>query len=476
MLGPFPPPSAERAIGIGFYGSRARGVPGRLKSAPEDFRVTEISNYPLPDEQGNYTVLRVVSHDWEQHELGAAIAHRLRLPAHSLEWAGTKDRRAVSERLVSYRGLPPSEPLALPRVELVEAYRARDGLVLGHHYGNSFDIRVEDLALPPAEAVPAFRAVEAELRERGGFPNFFGPQRFGEVRPITHEVGRWVVRGDIARAVEVYLVDRPADGKVGVGDEARRAYGEHHDPVRALREFPREYRFERTLLEHLAQGHRPERAFRALSRDLRLLFVHAFQAYLFNLWLSRRAAGGLALNAPVAGDTILRIGRDGTVRSREGIPVSADNLPDCADLVARGRAFVAGPLVGYETPRTSGPAGDLLAGVLQEQDVEPGMFRVRAAPEVASRGAWRPILVPVPPMGILTDGSDGVRLRFALPKGAYATVLLREFLKPPLERSLLIPGTRVAAPESLPNGPAVASTVRRTGPDGGGAAPASRPG
>jgi tRNA(Glu) U13 pseudouridine synthase TruD len=168
------------------------------------------------------------------------------------------------------------------------------------------------------------------------------------------------------------------------------------------------------------------------------------------------------------------------VRSREGIPVSADNLSECADLVARGRAFVAGPLVGYETTRTSGPAGDLLEGVLQEQDVEPGMFRVRAAPEVASRGAWRPILVPVPPMGILTDGSDGVRLRFALPKGAYATVLLREFLKPPLEppleRSLLIPGTRVAAPELLTDGPAVASTVRHTGPDGGGAAPASRPG
>ena len=166
-------------------------------------------------------MLRVVSHDWEQHELGAAIARRLRLPRNSLEWAGTKDRRAVAERLASYRGLPPAEPLDLPRVEVVEVYRARDGLVLGHHYGNSFDIRIDELLLPPADAVRAFRTIEAELRAAGGLPNFFGPQRFGEVRPITHEVGRWVVRGDIARAVDVYLVDRRRRGRKG--SETRRA-------------------------------------------------------------------------------------------------------------------------------------------------------------------------------------------------------------------------------------------------------------
>lgn len=401
----------------------------RLKATPDAFRVTEISSYPMPDPEGPFTVLRILSHDWEQHELSAAIARRLGLSTSSLDWAGTKDRRAVSARLVSYRGAPPPRDLDLPRVEVVEAYRARDGLVLGHHYGNAFDLRLDGLAAPPPEAAVSYRSIEEELRALGGFPNFFGPQRFGEVRPITHEVGRWVVRGDLARAVEVYLVDRPPEGREGVGDEARAAYREHHDPTRALREFPREYRFERTLLEHLAQGHPPERAFRALSRDLRLLFVHAFQAYLFNLWMTRRVERGLPLDRPVPGDHILRLGRDGTVRSREGIPISEDNLVECSELVIRGRARVAGPLVGYETPAVEGPAGALLEEILRDEGVDRPMFRVRAAPEVASQGAWRPILVPLPPLHIAPDGSDGVRFRFALPKGAYATVLLREFLK-----------------------------------------------
>jgi tRNA pseudouridine13 synthase len=422
------PPPAEQRIGLGFYATDAHGVPGRLKVSPEEFRVQEISSYPLPDDAGPFVVLRVRSRDWEQHELAAAIARRVGLAPHAVKWAGTKDRRAVSERLFSYRGpLPPPE-LGLRDVTVHEAYRARDGLVLGHHYGNAFDIGVAELELPTGAALESYRKIEDELRAAGGLPNFFGPQRFGEVRPITQEVGRWVVRGDLARAVDVYLADRPSDGSPGPGDEARRAYAEHRDPARALREFPPEYRFERTLLVHLARGQSAERAFRALSRDLRTLFVHAFQSLVFNRWLVRRHDAGLPLTAPVEGDRIVRIARDGTVRGPEAVAVEADNRRECAELVERGRALVAGPLVGFETPAGSGAPAEQLEAVLREEGVERAMFRTPSAPEVASRGAWRAATVPVPPLAI-SEAPGGVRFRFALPKGAYATVLLREFLK-----------------------------------------------
>lgn len=429
------PPASERAVGMEFYLTTSLPVPGRIKVDADDFRVSEISSYPLPDPSGPYCVLRVASRDWEQHELGAAIARRLGLPTRSVQWSGTKDRRAVADRLLSYRGPPPEGDLGLPGVRVLEAYRARDGLVLGHHYGNAFEVRVTELTGPVGEAVVAFRGTESALRAAGGFPNFFGPQRFGEVRPVTHEVGRAVVQGDLAGAVDTYLTARPVGGSAGTGDQARREYAEHRDPARALREFPPEYRFERTLLEHLARGHPPERAFRALSRDLRLLFVHAFQALLFNRWVSRRRAGGLPLDRPVAGDRILRLGRDGTVRSQEAIPVSTDNEHECQELVGRGRALLAGPLVGHETPREAGPVGALLDALLADERVERGMFRLPAAPELASRGAWRPVLLAVPPTG-LAPGGEAVTFRFALPKGAYATVYLREFLKPGAVSSL----------------------------------------
>ena len=421
------PPASDLALGLGFYRSRTPGVAGRIKATWEEFEVTEISNYPVPDPEGPFTILRVRSRGWEQHELGSAIARRLGLSARSVDWSGTKDRRAVADRLLSYRGPLPDRPIDLPRVELLDAYRAREGIMLGHHYGNAFRIRASALATAPAAAADAFRSIERELREGGGFPNFFGPQRFGEVRPITHEVGRWIVRGDLGRAVDAYLVDRPPDAAPGVGDAARAAYAEHRDAARALHEFPPEYRFERQLLERLARGDPPERAFRALSRELRLLFVHAYQSLLFNRWVTARHASGVALDHPVDGDRILRLGRDGTVRSGDAVPVSADNLAECSDLVARGRALVGGPLVGYST-RLDGTPGELLDRVLRDEQVERGGFECPAAPEVASAGAWRPVLLPLPPIGLTPDES-GVWFRFALPKGAYATVLLREFLK-----------------------------------------------
>ncbi|MGP8077952.1 MAG: tRNA pseudouridine(13) synthase TruD [Thermoplasmata archaeon] len=424
---PTPPPS-ERAIGIEFYLSRTPGVSGRSKATDEDFRVREISTYPRPDPVGAYTVLRVESRGWEQHELAAAIARRLSLPSRSVQWSGTKDRRAVAERLLSYRGAPPTGGIDLPGVVLLEAYRARDGLVLGHHYGNAFEIRITDLGAPPAEAARTYRAVQAELRAAGGFVNFFGPQRFGEVRPVTHAVGRALVRADIEGAVDLYLTARPTGGSAGTGDAARAEYAQHRDAQRALREFPPEYRFERALLERLARGESAARALRALSLELRRLFVHAYQAYLFNRWLSRRWAAGHPLDRPEAGDWILRVGRDGTVRSQEGVEVGDDNLRECADLVQRGGALLAGPLVGTETHPGHGGGSEILAQLLAEEGVEPGMFALPVAPEIASRGAWRPVLPPMPPLGI-SEEAEAVLFRFALPKGAYATILLREFLK-----------------------------------------------
>jgi tRNA pseudouridine13 synthase len=427
IVGNFPsiPPAAERAVGIEFYLAATRGEPARIKSTPEAFRVTELSSYPLPDPHGSYTVLRVVSQNWEQHELGEAIARRLGLSSHAIQWSGTKDRRAVAERLLSYRGLPPERALALKDVEVVEAYRSRDGLVLGHHYGNAFEIHVVPENVPAEEAAEAYRLTSDALRRSGGFPNFFGLQRFGEVRPVTAEVGRHLARGDPAAAVDAYLTAIPVGTIEGRGDEARKAYASHRDAARALREFPGDYRFERALLERLARGQTPTDALNGLSRDLRLLFIHAYQSLLFNRWVSRRVARGLPIDRPLAGDRILRVGRDGTVRGQDAVPVAPDNERECQDLVGRGRALLAGPLVGTDTVV---PTGSLLAELLAEESITPASFRIPFAPELSSRGTWRPVLLPLPPVGIRVEPS-GVGFRFALPKGAYATVLLREFLK-----------------------------------------------
>jgi tRNA pseudouridine13 synthase len=427
------PPEAERALGLGFYATRTSGTGGRTKVDPEDFRVDEISMYPSPDPEGPYTVLRVAARNWEQHELARALAERLGLPPHALAWAGTKDRRAITEQLLSYRGLPPATTEAmLPGVAVREAYRARTGLALGHHFGNAFAIAVREVAVPAEETAARVADVIAELRRLGRFPNFFGPQRFGEVRPVTHRVGERMLRGDAAGAVELYLTET-TPGESPEGDAARRAYAQHRDPRLALKEFPAAYRFERTLLDHLARGQDAGRALRALPRELRRLFVHAAQSLLFNRYLVIRHERGMSGDRPVVGDRLLRVARDGTLPGAEPIPVAGDNLEEARALVARDRAEIAAPLIGYGTELGDGEPGELLRQLLADSGLTQDSFRLPAHPDLASEGTWRPIGVRVPPIAWTPrgdEGSDrGYELRFALPKGVYATVLLREFCK-----------------------------------------------
>ncbi|MGA7862367.1 MAG: tRNA pseudouridine(13) synthase TruD [Thermoplasmata archaeon] len=431
------PPADERFLGLEFYATESPGLGGRLKREPADFRVEELSAYPIPDPNGDVTVLRVESQGWEQHELTQRIAQQLRLPASAVRWAGTKDRRAIAERILSYRGPPPAPgEVALHNVEVREVYRAREELVLGHHYGNRFDIRLRELKETPEGALERAKAIRSEIGTAKGFPNFFGAQRFGEVRPITHSVGRALVQGDVARAIEIYLCEIPP-GEVPLGATARRAYTEHRDPVRALREFPPPLQFERQLLDHLARGQSPERALRALGRPLRTLFIHAYQAHIFNRYMSRRWTAGLSLLEPEAGDWLLRVARDGTVPGRDPVPVSEDNLMETRALVAQGKARLVGPLVGYSTPRLGGAGGEILEPILADDLVTRDRFRLPATPDLASAGNWRPFWCPASPIDITSDppGLDGaLRFTFNLPRGAYATVLLREFMKRGAER------------------------------------------
>ncbi|MGI0156581.1 MAG: tRNA pseudouridine(13) synthase TruD, partial [Thermoplasmata archaeon] len=117
------------------------------------------------------------------------------------------------------------------------------------------------------------------------------------------------------------------------------------------------------------------------------------------------------------------------------VPVEEDNLPELRELLRRRGARLAGPLLGYGSPPLSGLAAELLGARLAADGIEPASFRLPATPELASEGLWRPLRVELPPTACEVLPPDGeaarssYQLSFALPKGTYATVLLREFTK-----------------------------------------------
>jgi tRNA pseudouridine13 synthase len=89
----------------------------------------------------------------------------------------------------------------------------------------------------------------------------------------------------------------------------------------------------------------------------------------------------------------------------------------------RNRAFVTAPLVGTETAFAEGEPGDIERSVLAAVGLAPEDFDLPG--EFHSTGTRRAVAVTTD----LTITRDPLTFDFALPRGSYATVLLREYLK-----------------------------------------------
>ncbi len=91
----------ELMLGMKYYASDAEGIGGKLRSVPEDFVVEEI---PFPEKGGTtgpYLICRLTKTNWELQHAIKEIAKRLGISHRRIGWAGTKDRNAVTQQMIS---------------------------------------------------------------------------------------------------------------------------------------------------------------------------------------------------------------------------------------------------------------------------------------------------------------------------------------------------------------------------------------
>jgi len=442
------PPKLEIDLGIEVYGTKTPGIGGRIRQTPEDFRVEEILtdgseakiqfNAPQVSGWGRHLLCVLVKKNWDTLIAIERVAQSLGISPDRIRIAGIKDAKALTAQHITIAAVTPEKISKIKiRDVTVKPLRFVDEELKPHNlFGNKFHITVRAINHGKATVKKRIEKIKSELEELGGVPNYFGHQRFGTTRPITHKVGYYLVKKDFKKAALTFLT-QISDFEHPETREARQHLKETQDFKAALKKFPRQLYYERMMLRHLAKYPRDFLgAFHRLPTKLQKLFIQAYQSYLFNKSLSERIRREIPLKEPQPGDYIIKLGELG-LPTQNSYKAETAKISKIKKEIKEGKAGIAIPLIGFKQELSKGIQGEIEEKILEEENIRPEDFRIPQMPKASSQGGLRLILTPIIDLQTKELTEDQLNpnklmteLNFTLHRGSYATILLREFMKP----------------------------------------------
>lgn len=399
------------------------GIGGLIKQRPEDFLVDEIPAYD-PVGEGEHFYMLVQKRNVATLEMLKILANHFEVDRSAVGYAGLKDKAAITRQVVSIhapgRKLDETPSLRDERLQILWTDYHTNKLRRGHLIGNRFSVRIR--GVKPTDVLAANRVLQRLASE--GVPNALGEQRFG-LLANNHLVGRHLVRGDFASAVNELLGPNAAHPERNTEARARFQVGDFGE---ALHLFPRNAHAERAVLRSLARRNSAKRSFFAIERTLLRFYVSAFQSAVFNRVLDERLKAG-TLRALLEGDIAIKH------LNQSVFDVTGEVAAD-AGTVARLQAFEispSGPMWGGGMKRAGGGTGAaeleaLLASGVTVEELESFTMRNRTLIGGERRSLRVPVIDPEVEGGVDEHGAY-VRCAFELPKGSFATIVLREIMK-----------------------------------------------
>ncbi len=389
------------------------GTGGRIKTFPEDFKVTEIPQYE-PQGEGTHCYFEIEKKKLTTRAALRRIAAEAGIKTKDIGVAGYKDSRAISRQRISIEHIKPEalKKLETDDLKIRSLGYHRNKLRTGHLQGNRFEIKIRGI---DKNSLSRAKKILDRLKKTG-VPNYYCSQRFGR-RGDSAALGEALIKQDKKQFVKLYL-GKPLPTDLPVEHRARELFdqGDYESPFDF---WPFEERNRRNCLAAYKRSKNPGVVINQVPHRLKKLFLSAFQSAIFNRILAER----INEIAQIKKGDIAEITESGGCFRVENPAVEQPRVESF-------KINPTGPIIGKKLLEASGDPGRLEKQIffLYEIDKIPD-WRVEKTRLCGCRRSLRIILNDCH----LGEGQDEIgkylQLSFSLNSGSYATAILRELIK-----------------------------------------------
>lgn len=338
----------------------------KIKQIPEDFIVEETIDLKIED--GPYSYFLLEKKGRNTQDMMRFLAEKLYVDEKNINYAGTKDRHAISRQYISVFNCKPRKDFIFQDSSLKYLGQGKERINLGYNKGNKFIITVRNLDKKNKTDKKEGKEKKAEQAELSlkTIINYFDEQRFSD---NNVEVGLFMLKRKFRQACEL------------IHDRDVREYLENHkgDYIGALRAMPR----------------------KTLS-----LYFNSVQSKIWN-----DCAAELVLESDKSARKVKY--SDGTFAFPK-----------------KELKSLSIPLLGFGT-ELNGKIGKIIEKSMEENSLSQRDFIIKEIPGSSSEGGDRELIAEVKDFAFnyaddeLNKGKLKYTLSFELNKGSYATIVVK---------------------------------------------------